>query len=159
MSKISEWMYAVCVCVKHKIVPVPFRFGHRASHISIEFETRALNFVWMSPLNKNFLSVFMHEIGHEVYRKKGYKQKPIKGKDKFSLRKDGVNLFKVLHEESFATRYSRKALKNNFEQGIMMKYFHSYTGLCFNYLPKFKLYHEQESLINFVRKMEKRITQ
>lgn len=159
MNKMSEWLYAVKVCIKHKIIPIPFRCGHKASHISVEFEKRTVNFIWMSPLNNNFLSVFMHEIGHEVYRKNGYKNKPVRSEDNFSLRKDGVNLFKVLHEESFATRFSRKSLKARFEHDIMMKYFHSYTGLCFNYLPKFKLYHEQEALIGFVRKMEKRITE
>lgn len=155
----KQWVYALKVCYKYKVIPFPFRFGNHASHITIDFEKFKCRAVWMSPLNSNFLSVFMHEIGHDVYLKKGYKSKKIFESYRFSLKKDGRPLFNVLHEESFATRFSRKALKARFEHDIMMKYFHSYTGLCFSFIPKFKLYHEQESLIRFVRKMEKRITQ
>ncbi len=109
-------------------------------------------------MNDNFMSVFMHEIGHHVYWKRGYKEIPLKTKDEFSLFYKEKMFFKVLHEEAFATRFSRKSLGNKFELDVMMKYFHTYTGVCFYHIPKFKLYHEQESLTNFVIKMERRIS-
>lgn len=158
---IRRWIYSLIVCWKYRIIPLPFRIGNKASHITMYFENspREFRFIWMSPLNSNFLSVFMHEVGHSIYRKRGYKNKIIANEDKFSLRNDGVKFFRVLYEESFATRFSRKSLRGKFEYSIMLKYFHTYTGACFYHIPKFNLQHEQESLIGFVRKMEKRITQ
>lgn len=159
MNKIGEWIYALKVCKKYNIIPLPFRFGHRATHINIEWSNKkTTNCVWMSPFNRNFLSVFMHEIGQEVYRKNGFKKKGLKTFDKLSLYKSGVPLLDVIKEEAFATRYSRKSLKDSFEDKIMLKYFHTYTGLVFQFLPKFSLQHQQEDVLKELIKLEKRIT-
>lgn len=160
MRRLLEWLYALKVCYKYKILPFPFRFGNRGSYGRwLDDKDRCIfSFIWMSPLNDNFMSVFMHEVGHNIYWKRGYKQKPLKGENSFSLRLNETGFFKVLHEESFATRFSRKSLGKKFELDIMMKYFHTYTGTCFYWIPRFKLYHEQESLTDFVIKMEKRIS-
>lgn len=117
--KIQDWWYAVKVCRKYKIKWNPFRKLDNASFwVSWDGGGEITeSSISINPFCPNFLTVFMHEVGHCRLYKKGttqriYKRAKLNRRfEQESIWLDGKLLLPLLTEESLASRFSRKALR------------------------------------------------
>lgn len=135
---IKDWWYAFKVCRKYGIKWNPFRKMDNASYL-VEFGILSgkvvKSSIHMSPFYPNFLTVFMHEVGHCSLHIRGTTAKLYRCAEasrKFereSVWYKGKLLLPLLVEESLASRFSRKALKGKADTKYLVKAFQTYSSL------------------------------
>jgi hypothetical protein len=136
---IKDWWYAYKVCKKYKITWNPFRKLDNASYrVEFDYEGKIVKSkIHMSPFYPNFLTTFMHEVGHYTLHKRGTVNKLhhcAEHNRKFegeSIWYKGKLLLPLLVEESLASRFSRKALKGKANTQYLVKAFQTYS--CIGY--------------------------
>jgi hypothetical protein len=137
---ISDWWYAIKVCRKYGIKWNPFRKLDNASYY-MEFgldKKVVKSKIHMSPFYPNFLTVFMHEVGHCSLHRRGatdrlYSCAEVNRKyEHESLWHRGKLLLPLLVEESLASRFSRKALKQKANVEYLVKAFQTYSSVGYS---------------------------
>lgn len=134
--KIKDWWYAYKVCRKYGIKWNPFRILDNAS-FSVRWDNNRVlteKNVHMSPFYPNFLETFMHEVGHILLYKRGTAidlfldgKKRIKTGDDEITHK-GRHFLNLLVEESLASRFARKALKDRCDTKDLVTAFNTYSS-------------------------------
>lgn len=125
MKRLSEWWYAFLVCRKYNLRWTPFKVFDRGHY---NWATRE---VAVNPFSRNFLTIFMHEVGHHVHHKNvNYDKFLPSTKDSVLIQSAGWDVFKNLEAEWCASRFAAKTGKAN--RASLTKYFNTYTGSIFN---------------------------
>lgn len=126
--RILDWFYAIRVCIKYKIIWNPFcklSDGHY-------YWIGKTFFVEANPFYKYFLETFVHEVGHNVAKRNGYKQKVehyLKSVPEDEQVRLGYHPYMILlEEEAFASRFSRKAIGSRCNSEYLLKCFYTYTA-------------------------------
>lgn len=134
--KIFDCWYAIKVCRKygirwnplHKLDCASYRVAWDGSGEITESS------VSINPFHPNFLTVFMHEVGHCRLYKKGTAQKIYKRAElnrrfeQESIWLDGKLLLPLLTEESLASRFSRKALRGRANVKYLVWAYQTYSS-------------------------------
>lgn len=125
--RIKEWWYAVLVCRKYGIRWNPFvKLGDGYYLYK--------GIVGVNPFDSNFMSVFLHEIGHHVHNKRVGLKKYLKAQNnelRFSTGNEaGRNVYKVLESEWKASRFAAKT--GRADRKNLVSAFQTYTGCIFN---------------------------
>lgn len=129
MKKLGEWWYAYLVCRKYKLSYSPFKSFDKGSY------NWAIHLIEVNPLSKNFMTIFLHEVGHHVHHERVnyYKFLPYT-KDSVLIVGEGWDVFKSLEAEWWASRFAAKTRKAN--RNHLTKCFHTYTGSIFRHSSK-----------------------
>ena len=152
--RIKEILYSRKVCKKYglklKLLP---SLGEQAWYDYVQ-KSIAIN-----PFSKNFISSFLHEIGHHVHDKRvGYVQYLFLNKTKSPCHRTGARIVtKVLEAEAFASRFAIKTGK--VDKQFLLKSFYTYTADHVSYASMLcgsnGLY---ETLIDTIYKCTRRIS-
>lgn len=123
---VKDWWYALRVCMKYRVWWWPFVAEGDGWY-------KYLGIVGVSPFTKNFMSIFLHEIGHHVHNKRvGLRdyQKATGDDLRFtSGHLEGRNIFRVLDAEATASRFAVKTGKA--DKQYLVQCFNTYTALIF----------------------------
>lgn len=128
MKRIGEWIYALAVCHKYSLSWNPFcALGGGA------YQWKGC--VCVNPFSNNFISIFMHEVGHHVHDKKvKYSSWVMANGDELRYSENGHEMFKTLEAESLASRYA--VLTGKCDKGYLERCFNTYTGIVFKAMHK-----------------------
>lgn len=127
MKLFKDWIYAIKVCLKYRLIWNPFVKLGDGSYCWIDKS------VHVNPLSKDFITIFMHEVGHHIHhcrvdlptwlRYEGDELRFISG------HMEGWSIYKNLRAEAIASRFAMKSKK--VDQKYLIKAFHTYTGAIF----------------------------
>lgn len=135
---LTNWIIAAKLLSRYKLSYSPFsKLGHGSF---IEYENGRL-VVQVSPFDPVFMEIFLHEVGHAVYKKNCMRYKiwrsarfRIAHYDMIYREKDFSS---VLEEEVFASKFAYKAskkLKIQCNKAKLLQWFYTYTGVGYKYL-------------------------
>lgn len=146
---IKDWWYAIRVCLKYRIWWNPFCFdGNGHYHYS--------GFVSVSPFSRNFISVFMHEVGHHVHDKKvrlfSYL---VANKDELRFTGSCRSIYRVLESEALASRFAAKTGKAS--RKYLVTCFNTYSAAIFCNMSKPIVVNEFSQILDCVYKNSRRI--
>lgn len=120
---ISNYLFARRVCKKYSL---KFIIGFNKDQGEYSFLDR---YIKSDISSKNFMSIFLHEVGHHVHDKRvNYAQFLYKPRD-VPYTHNERNVFSSLEAECFASRFARKTGKSDVK--FLLKGLYTYTG---NYL-------------------------
>ena len=63
MCKLKQWMFALYLCFRYKLIWNPFCGLAFGSYDTIKGE------ITVNPFNQHFMDVFLHEVGHHLHHK------------------------------------------------------------------------------------------
>lgn len=133
MKLIKDWAYAANVCKKYNLTWNPYvKLGYG----SYDWNTRT---VYVNPFSVNFISIFMHEVGHHVHNVSVHLPMWLIPENSHELRYScgylgGYSVLKVLDAEAKASRFAMKSGKGN--KDFLVKAFHTYTSQIFRNTDK-----------------------
>lgn len=142
---IKDWWYAIKVCRKYGIRWIPRGDGN----YNWTYRTVSVN-----PFRKNFLDVFLHEIGHHVDHR-------IRNYDFFlhpyglRYRDTGRNIYRSMNAEGNASRFAAKTGKAN--KKFLVKMFNTYSAEVFRRMDKFIVVNEFSDIVDCVYRNTRRI--
>lgn len=130
MKKLREWWYAFLVCHKYNLSFSPFKGIGKGSY---NWATREVE---VNPFSKDFLSIFMHEVGHHIHHNKVNYDEFLMANEGSKLIEHGVNwdVMKSWEAEWCASRFAAKSGKAN--KAILTKWFNTYTSSVFKQSSK-----------------------
>lgn len=123
MKLIKDWLLALSVCRKYNIKWNPFHWmkGAECVYSFNDYSKKIL----INPFYPKFIDSFMHEVGHlrrwdGIYKRcvKNHSKGPV---ESFHLRTDCI-----LKEEYIAWKYSKRFLKERFDEKRAKLFFKSY---------------------------------
>lgn len=124
VKRLFEWIYAIRVCFKYKLMWIPRGRG------SYDFLEKV---VYVSPFIDNFISTFLHEVGHHVDNTNKNYMKWLRNYQKPYRKSNGFNIYRDLECEAFASRFALKTGRCNRE--FLLKAFNTYTANLFLNAP------------------------
>lgn len=126
MKKIREWWYAYLVCCKYNL---EWNFFVKLGYGHYNWTTKS---VAVNPLSENFMSIFMHEVGHHVHHMRVDYDKFLPSTEYSELIEGGKgwDVFKSLEAEWWASRYAAKTGKVSRDH--LTKSFNTYTANIFS---------------------------
>lgn len=129
MKIIKNWVKAFLICKKHNIKWNPFH-NLKGAECVYSFDDRSMT-VNINPFYQEFMTSFMHEVGHlkrwdRLYKKciafkRAYREVALDPVSNFKMKTDCI-----LTEEFQAWKYSKRFLKNEFNGERARKYFKTY---------------------------------
>jgi len=119
MNKLAQWIYAYKVCSKYNL---KLRYSFCKGFGQYIWDDKIVSVDFFS---NNFMSIFLHEVGHHVqHQKVNYsvylKARP--GRPNIS----GTCVYKNLESEAFASRFAGKTGKC--DRVFLLKCFNTYTA-------------------------------
>ena len=149
---IKDWWYAYKVCKKYKLRWIPF----------IKLEGGCYNdegYVRVNPFSRNFMSIFMHEIGHYVHDKRIGLISFLEA-DKGELHYSEGNqarrsIYKTLESEATASRFAIKTSKGDRQH--LIKAYNTYSASIFKNTTKPVVVNEISKIVDCVYKNSRRI--
>ena len=154
MKLFKDWVYAIKVCLKYRLIWNPFvKFGD-GSYCWID------NSIHVNPLTKNFITIFMHEVGHHVHHRRVDLPSWLKcGGDELRFSggdMEGWSVYKNLKAEAIASRYAMKSGKA--DKAFLLKAFHTYTSAIFKQTNKPVVLSEISTIVDSCYKNERLIS-
>jgi len=140
---IKDWWYAYKVCKKYGIRWKPFcNLKNATFHVEWSGSVRNIikSTININPFYPNFLTVFMHEVGHCRLYKRGVAQRLYtcaeysRKFERESIYLGGKLLLPLLVEESLASRFSRKALRGRANVAYLVSGYQTYSAAGYNEL-------------------------
>lgn len=145
MKKLGEWWYAYLVCRKYGL---KWSILHPLNYGSYYWDLKVIS---VNPFRNNFLSVFMHEVGHHVHhRKVDYDCFLKSNKDELQYTPKGWSVYRNLEAEWQASRFSVKSGKG--DKKFLTSCFNTYTGEIFKQMPKIVFIGEFENIVDAAHK-------
>ena len=150
MNKIEEWIYALKVCKKYGL---KFKPSFEKGYGQYDFIEGSVS---VDVLNKDFMTIFLHEVGHHVHDKSvDYKNFLYKQRLTVNFRHDGRDVISCMEAESFASRFARKTKKANVQ--FLLKAFNTYTAVYLSPNAELCRHNLYESVVHKVYKSIRRI--
>lgn len=150
--KIQDWWYAICVCRKYGIKWNPFSKIDSGSYLWS-------GWVQVNPFDPNFLTIFMHEVGHHVHGRRVDLEsyyKPSNGELRFTgCKLSGRSIYKTLDSEALASRFALKTRKA--DRKYLIKAFNTYTSAIFSLMPSACVVDKFSDIVDCVYKNSRRI--
>lgn len=154
MKLLKDWLYAVKVCKKYNLIWNPYvKLGYGA----YDWDN---NSVHVNPFSKDFITIFMHEVGHHVHHCKVNLPVWLKYQGN-ELRFSGGNMegwsiYKNLQSEAIASRFAMKSGKA--DKNYLVSAFHTYTASIFKNTNKSIVVNEISVIIDSYYKNERLIS-
>ncbi len=139
---IQNIIFSIIVCKKYNLKYHPFcPIGYG----EYNFITHK---VIVNPFDKDFLTIFLHEIGHHVHDKIVNYDRFLYDVTSFKMVNcDNRCAFKILEAEAFATRFAIKT--GIVEKRFLLSAFYTYTSCLFSIdLSKYNLFSEAVDLVH-----------
>lgn len=119
MNKLQQWIYAYKVCKKYNL-----KLRH-TFYKDFGYYTWGSQCIYLDWFSKHFMSIFLHEVGHHVEdRKVDYTVYFIARHNE--AQKNGMNVWKSLKSEAFASRFAAKTGKS--DRKFLIECFNTYSA-------------------------------
>lgn len=155
MKLIKDWFYAFKVCKKYNLIWNPYvKIGYGA----YDWDSRSVE---VNPFSKDFITIFMHEIGHHVHHRRVHLPLWLLPDREEELRfcsgpLNSYSIYRNLEAEALASRFARKSGKVN--KNYLLRAFHTYTASIFKNTNKSIVVNEISVIIDSCYKNERLIS-
>lgn len=149
IQRLKDWWYAYRVCRKYKLKFYPFvsRDDGWYSYDKI---------IGVNPFAKDFISVFLHEVGHHVQDKRVGLEAYLKAnEEELYYPKDKNSVYRTLEAEAYASRFAAKTGRAN--RKALLTWYNTYTACIFKGMHKSVVANEFSDLVDCVYKNSRRI--
>jgi hypothetical protein len=154
VKRIRDIAYALKVCKKYNLIWNPYvKLGYGG----YDWDSRSVH---VNLFSKDFITIFMHEVGHHVHHCKVNLPVWLRYQGN-ELRFSGGNMedwsiYRNLQAEAIASRFARKSGKA--DKNYLIRAFHTYTASIFKHTNKSIVVKEISCIIGSCYKNERMIS-
>lgn len=162
---INQWIKAAYLLIRYKIRYSPFierGCGTHTSYSHADTGTFQKEVIHVNPFSSDFWEIFLHELGHAVYRKNHIGDRSMRNLINnmvlYDFKYNDKVFSMVLEEEAFASKFAaRVSRKLNIEcsKTRLLQWFYTYTGGGYKYLSRFG--EDRVEYTNHVEKLIRKI--
>ena len=144
MKLMMDWWYALLVCHKYKL---KWNMFYPRDSGCYHWDIRTVS---VNPFRNNFISVFMHEVGHHIHHRRiDYDSFFISTKGEIQ-HSNGRSVYRTLEAEWQASRFSVKSGKG--DKKFLTSCFNTYTSQVLKERPNPVVMGEFSKIVDAVNK-------